>query len=163
MLTEARRVNRVISVWLERVGIVALLFMMAVTTVDVLGTKILLRPLTGAIDLAQVSQLVGIAFAIASMHILGKNVQVDYFVNRMSPFKQAVIDSINNLLMLILFALIVWRLFVLGRSFQVAREVTGTLYLPIYPFMYAAAIACIPVCLVFLAEFLGSVAKAVKR
>jgi TRAP-type C4-dicarboxylate transport system permease small subunit len=162
MLKEARSANRVISIWFERAGIVALLFMMAVTCVDVFGTKILLRPITGAIDLAQVSQFIGIALGIASMQILGKNVRVDYFVNRMTPFKQAIIESVNNLLMLTLFILIVWRLFVLGHSFQTAREVTGTLYLPLYPIIYAAALAFIPVCLIFLVGFMDSLKKAVK-
>lgn len=163
MLKEARRINRAVSIWLERVGIVALLFMMGVTCADVLGTKILLRPINGAIDVVQISQAIGIAFAIASIQILGKNVRVDYFVDRMSPFKQAIIECINNVLMFLLFALITWRLFVLGHSFQIAREVTGTLYLPFHPFVYGAAIACIPVCLVFLVEFLNSLTKAVKR
>jgi TRAP-type C4-dicarboxylate transport system permease small subunit len=163
MLKEAQRINRVVSIWFERLGIVALLFMMGVTCADVVATKIFLRPITGAIDMSQVSQVVGIAFAVASMQILGKNVLVNYFVDRMSPFKQAVIDCVNDVLVLALLVLIVWRLFVLGHSFQAAREVTGTLYLPLHPFIYGAAVAFIPVCFVFILEFFGSLRKAVKR
>ena len=163
MLREARSLNRVVSVWFERLGIVSLLFMMGVTCADVVATKIFFRPITGAIDMAQVSQLVGIAFAVAAMQMLGKNVLVNYFVDRMSHFKQALIDCANNVLMLALLALIVWRLFVLGYSFQTAREVTGTLYLPLHPFIYGMAVAFIPVCFVCLLEFFNSLIKAVKR
>jgi TRAP-type C4-dicarboxylate transport system permease small subunit len=163
MLKEARRVTYVVSMWLERVGIVALLFMMGVTCVDVIGIKVLNNPLPGAIDMVQFAQVVGIAFAIASTQILGKQVMVDFFMNKASASVQAAVDTVVHFLLFIFFGLIVWRLFALGHSFQAAREVTPTLYAPVYPFVYGAALACIPVCLAFLIELLNSVMRVVKR
>ena len=163
MLKEARRITHVVSMWLEGAGIVALLFMMGVTCVDVFGIKVLRNPLFGAIDMAQLSQVVGIAFAIASTQVLRKHVMVDFFMNKASARVQAIVDTVVYFLLFILFSVIVWRLFTLGYSFQIAGEVTPTLYAPLYPVVYGAALACIPVCLVFLVEFLSSLMRAVKR
>jgi hypothetical protein len=60
------------------------------------------------------------------------------------------------------FALIIWRLYVLGHTFQTSGESTPTAYIPLYPFAYGIALASIPVCLLFLQEFIRSLAKAVK-
>jgi TRAP-type C4-dicarboxylate transport system permease small subunit len=163
MLKNIRRISNLVSTWFERVGIVALLFMMGVTCVDAFGIKVLNSPVTGAIDLAMLSQVVGIAFAIASTQILGRHVRVDFFMSRLSVSIQAIIDSVVYFLLFIFFCLIVWRLYVLGHSFQIAREVSATLYVPLYLFVYGAAFACIPVCLVFLIEFLSSLVRAVTR
>lgn len=163
MLQEIRRINHVVSLWLERVGIVALLFMMGLTCVDVFGTKVLRSPVLGAIDMIQLCQVVGIAFAIASTQILGKHVRVDYFMDKASASTQAIVNTVIYFLLFIFLDLIVWRLYVLGHSFQIAQEVTATLSVPIHPFIYGAALAVIPVCLVFLIEFLNSLMMVVKR
>ena len=163
MLQEIRRINHVVSTWLERVGIVALLFMMGVTCVDVFGIKVLRSPLFGAIDMAQLAQVAGIAFAIASTQVLRKHVRVDFFMNKATASVQAIVDTVVYFLLFILFGCIVWRLFALGYSFQIAGEVTATLYAPLYPVVYGAAFACIPVCLAFLIEFLSSLMRVVKR
>lgn len=163
MLEKISRVNRAVSVWLERVGIVALLFMMGVTCVDVIGIKVFRSPLHGAIDMAQLAQVLGIAFAIASTQILGKQVMVDFFMNKAPARVQAVVDTVVYLLLFILFVFVIWRLFALGYAFQAAGEVTPTLYAPFHPVVYGAALACVPVCLVFLIEFLSSLARVTKR
>jgi hypothetical protein len=59
--------------------------------------------------------------------------------------------------------LIIWRLCVLGYSFQTGGETTATAHIPVYPFAYGAALASIPVCLVLLHELLSSLARVVKR
>lgn len=163
MLSEVRRINHVVSTWLEWIGIIALLFMMGVTCIDAFGIKVLHSPVTGTIDMVQLAQVVGITFAIASTQILGKQVMVDFFMNKAPAPMQAVVDTIIYFLLFIFFDLIVWRLFALGYSFQVAREVTPTLYAPFHPFIYGAALACVPVCLAFLLDFLSSLVRVVKR
>ncbi len=163
MLEEIKRINRSVSKLFERVGIVALLFMIGVTCVDAFGIKVLRRPITGAIDLVMLCQVVGIAFAIASTQILGKHVRVDFFIDRLSATMQAVVDSVVYFLLFLFFCLVVWRLYVLAHSFQIAREVTATLYVPLYFFVYGAALACVPVGLVFLIEFLSCLVRVVER
>jgi len=151
--------NRRLSDWCEWLGLAALLLMMVITCIDVVGAKVFLRPVLGAIDIVQLSQIVAISFAAGMTLILGRHIQVEFFFNLLPRRVQAISDSVVHLLGLGLFIIIVWRLFVLGRSFQTTGEYTATAYIPLYPFAYAIALACIPVCLLLLLAFLKSLTR----
>jgi TRAP-type C4-dicarboxylate transport system permease small subunit len=163
MLARLERINRVVSAWFERVGIAGVLVMLGITCIDVLGTKFFRSPINGAIDIVMLSQVVVIAFAIATTQIAGRNVRVEFFVSKLAKTSQAVIDSFVYLFQFILFILIIWRTYALGRSLAIAGEVSATLFVPLYPFTFAIAVGCIPVCIIFLLKFLNSVSKGVKK
>jgi TRAP-type C4-dicarboxylate transport system permease small subunit len=162
VLDKLEKLNRRLSGWFEWVGAAGLLAMMLVTNVDVIGAKLFLFPLRGTIDMVQLFQLVAISFACAVTLIIGRHVRVEFLVTRLPRRAQAVIDSFVSLLGLALFILIIWQLCVLGYGFQSGGETTPTAHIPTYPFAYGAAFASIPVCLVFLQQLIGSLAKAVK-
>ena len=159
MFNKFEKFNRRLSNWCEWLGLAALLVMMTVTCIDVVGSKIFRLPLLGSIDMVQLSQIVAISFAAGMAQILGRHVQVEFVYNLLPRRAQAVIDSIWPLLSLGLFIVVIWRLWVLGNSFKTTGEYTATAYIPLYPFAYALALACIPVCLVLLMEFLKSLMK----
>jgi TRAP-type C4-dicarboxylate transport system permease small subunit len=152
-----------ISGWFEWVGVAGLLAMMFVTLIDVIGAKLFNTPLLGAMDWVRIFQSVAIAFACAMALIIGRHVQVEFFVNRLPQRAQAVTDSIISLLGLGLFILIVWRLIDLGYYFQAGGETSATAHVPRCLPAYGIALASIPVCLVFLQWFLSSLTKVGKR
>ncbi|MBA7673440.1 hypothetical protein ES703_81638 [subsurface metagenome] len=152
-----------LSGWFEWIGIAGLLLMMLITGIDVIGAKVFAWRLLGAIDIVMLSQIIAIAFAAACALIIGRHVRVEFLVARLPQRAQAVINSIISILGLGLFILIIWRLIVLGYSFQTSGEYTATIYIPLYPFAYGIAIASIPVCLVFFIELMKSLPKVVKQ
>jgi len=163
VLEKFEKFNRRLSGWFEWIGIAGLLMMMVITGIDVAGAKLFSWRLLGAIDIVMLSQIVAIAFAAAFTLIIGRHVRVEFFVTRMPRRTRAVIGSIMLLLGLGLFIVIIWRLFVLGHSFQITGEYSATAHIPYYPFAYGIAIASIPVCLVFLMDLIKSLAAVVKR
>ena len=163
LLDKIEKFNRSLSGWFEWIGLAGLLLIMFITCIDVIGAKLFLRPVFGAIDIVMLSQIVAISFAASMALILGRHIRVEFFVARLSRRAQAVIDSIVLLLGLTLFILIIWRLCVYGYSLQTGGEVSATARIPLYPFAYGIALASIPVCLVFLLEFLKSLARMVQR
>lgn len=163
MLDKFEKSNRRLSGWIEWIGVAGLLLMMLVTCVDVVGAKLFLWPLPGGLEIVKFSQLVAIALAAAMTLILGKHIRVEFFVARLPRRAQAVIESFVLLLGLALFSMIAWRLCVYGYSLQTAGEMAQTVRIPTYPFAYAIALGSIPVCLVLLQRFIGSLAKVVKR
>lgn len=163
MLDKFEKFNRRLSDWFEWVGLAGMLVMMATTCIDVVGAKVFLWRLFGAIDVVMLSQLVAISFAASMALILGRHIRVEFFFNMWSRRTQAVINCVVLLLELGLFMMIIWRLCVLGYSFQTSGEYSSTAHIPYYPFAYGAALASIPVCLVFLLEFLKSLRKVVQR
>lgn len=163
MLRKLEEFNRSLSGWLEWIGLAGLLIMMFITCIDVIGDKVFLKPVLGAIDIVVLSQVVAISFAAAFSILLGRHVQVEFFVPRLPRRAQAVTDSIVFLLGLILFILIIWRLCVYGYSLQTGGEVSATARIPMAPFAYGIAIASVPVCVVFFLEFVNSVIRLVKK
>ena len=163
MLEKLEKFNRRISSWFELIGIAGLLLMMLVTCIDVTGTKLFLWPLRGTIDMVMIFQLVAVAFACAATLIIGRHVRVEFFVIRLPRRAQAIINSIILFLGLGLFILIVWRLIVLGYSFQSTGEYSASAYIPLYPFAYGIAFACIPVCLILFFRFIQSLTRRVDK
>jgi TRAP-type C4-dicarboxylate transport system permease small subunit len=163
VLGKFERFNRRVSNWFEWIGLAGLLLMMVITCIDVVGAKVFLWRLLGAIDIVMLSQIVAIAFAASMALILGRHIRVEFFFNLLPRRAQAVINSCVLLLGLGLFSVIVWRLCVLGYSFQTSGEYSATAHIPLYPFAYGIALASIPVCLVLLLEFLKSLTKRVQR
>lgn len=162
-LDKFEKFNRLVSSWFEWVGLAGLLIMMFITCIDVIGAKLFLRPVLGAIDIVMLSQVVAISFAAAMTLILGRHVQVEFFITRLPRRVQVVTDSIVFFLGLFFFVLVVWRLCVHGYHFQTGGEMSATARIPLYLFAYGIALASIPVCLVLLLDFLKSIGKIVQR
>jgi TRAP-type C4-dicarboxylate transport system permease small subunit len=163
VLRKLEEFNRSLSGWLEWIGLAGLLIMMFITCIDVIGAKVFLKPVFGAIDIVVLGQIVAISFAAAFSLLLGRHVQVEFFVPRLPRRAQAVTDSIVFLLGLILFILIIWRLCVYGYSLQTGGEVSATARIPMAPFAYGIALASVPVCVVFLLNFINSLIRIVKK
>jgi len=159
VLEKFERVNRRLSGWCEWIGLVGLLLVMVITCIDVVGAKVFKLPLLGALDIVMLSQIVTISFAASMTLILGRHIQVEFVFTLLPRRAQAIINSIVLLLGLGLFIVIIWRLCVLGYSFQTSGEYSPTAYIPLYPFAYGIALGSIPVWLVFLLEFLKSLTK----
>jgi len=163
MLSKLEKFNRLLSGWFEWIGLVGLFAVVFVTCIDVIGAKLFLKPVFGAIDIVVLGQLVAISFAAAFSLILGRHVRVEFFVATLPKRVQAVTDSIVYLFGLTLFILIIWRLCVYGYSLQTGDEVSATARIPLYPFAYGIAVASIPVCLMFFLEFLNAIVRIVKK
>ncbi|MDP6734941.1 MAG: TRAP transporter small permease [Nitrospinaceae bacterium] len=163
ILEKFENFNRRLSTFFECVGLAGLLVMAFLTCSDVVGAKLFQRPIFGAIDIVMLAQIVAISFAVASVLILGRHVQVEFFVSMLPKRVQAAIDIIVHIFGLALFVLIIWRLGILGYSFQTGGEGSATARIPLYPFAYGIALACIPVCLVFVVKFFNALAKVVRR
>jgi TRAP-type C4-dicarboxylate transport system permease small subunit len=163
MLNRFNKAIHLISSWFEWVGIAALLTIMSVTCIDVIGAKLFLKPVFGAIDIVMLSQAVAISFGAAMSFILGRHVQVEFFVMRMPRRAQAGIDSLVHFLGLFFFGLVVWRLCVHGYSFQAGGEASATAYIPFYPFAYGIALAIVPLCIVLLLRLIESLARMVQQ
>jgi TRAP-type C4-dicarboxylate transport system permease small subunit len=157
------RFNKKLSHLVEWVGLAGLLLMMFITCIDVIGAKIFRLPVPGAIDLVMLSQLFAVSFAIAASLLLGRHVEVEFFVPLLPPLVRGIVDFIIQLLGLCLFLLICGRLMVYGAYLQKGYEVTSTIRLPLYPFAYGIALACIPICLVCLHRALTSFVRIIKH
>lgn len=163
MLAKFEKFNHLLSVWFEGIAVVALLGLVLVTNIDVVGAKLFVKPLPGAYDAVIFFQIVAIAFAAAMTQIIGRHVRVEFLLRLLPRRAQDIIDSIIFLSLLVFFIVIVWQSFVLGQHFQAILVVSQEVEIPLYPFAYVIAAGSIVISLVFLQEFLKSVAMVIKR
>ena len=163
MLEKFDRFNRKICGWVEWIGFGALFLIVVLTCVDVIGAKIFLLPVPGSLDITMLAQLIAVSFAGAMVLILGRHVSVEFFMVMLPKRFQVLVDAFINLICMFFFIIIVWRLFVHGYDLQTGGEVTMTAGIPMAPFTYAAALAMIPFCLVFLQRFLSAILGLVKH
>ena len=145
--------------WLNWVAGVGLVSMLGLVVADIIGIKLFKHPIPGAIELIAFSGVIVTAFAIAYTQVLRGHIQVEFVIMRLPKRVQAVIAVFVLFLGLVLFAVLAWRSYEFGRVLQVTGEVSMTQGIPFYPFVYALAFCCIPVCLVLLVELIKSVVK----
>lgn len=120
-------------------------------------------PIPGAIEIVAFLGAVVAAFALSITYILRGHIRVEFFVMQMPQRLQAAINAFVSLIGIGLFGLLAWQSYAYGRVLQTTGEVSMTQKIPFYPFVYAIAFCCLPLCLVLLAEFLQSVMKAVRK
>ena len=162
-LDKFEKFNKKLSQGAEWIGFVAIFLIVVLTCVDVVGAKVFRAPVFGALDFVMLAQLIAISFAVAIALIMGKHVQVEFFVMLLPKRLQSGIDCIVNFLGFVLFIVIVWQLFAYGYGMQIGGEESMTARLPLAPFAYAAAVGLIPVCLIYFHKLLTSIVKALKN
>jgi TRAP-type C4-dicarboxylate transport system permease small subunit len=163
VLEKFNRFNEKVTTGIEWVGLVAFVFMMLLTTVDVIGAKIFLAPVPGALDLMDLAQLTGMSFALGASYYANRHVEVEFFVPLMPRFLQHLSACLVRFLMVVLFIVMTWQLFGYAQDLKAYGEVSPTVRIPLYPFAYGAAVAFIPACLVSLAKFTQSLVEVLKR
>lgn len=132
----------------------AIVIMMLLSTADVLlrlgGPLYLklkwwflsfLQPIPGTYELVSFLGTVAAAFAIAHTSIKGGHVRVSLVTRLMPKRARIILQIITNLLALILFGLLSWRSILYAEELKFYGEVSMTLQLPYYPFIYGIAFA----------------------
>jgi len=153
------RVINSLSKWLNWVAGVALVLMLIVIVADIIGAKLFKWPIPGGIDIVGLLGVVVIAFAIAQTQTIHGHIEVEFFVMRLPEKARNVIAGIVYSLGMALFALLAWRSYTFGDSLRVKGEVSMTVGIPVYPFVYGIAFCCIVVFLVLLLQYLKEVSR----
>jgi len=163
VLEKFDKFNQKLSFWVEWIGLAGLILMMFITCADVIGAKVFKLPVPGALDIVMISQSLAVAFTIAASLLLGRHVEVEFFIPLLPRFLQTIIDSFISLLCFLLFVVICWQMFAYGYDMQMGNEVSPTMRIPLYGFAYGAAVGCIPVCLIYLNRLIVSIIRIGKK
>jgi TRAP-type C4-dicarboxylate transport system permease small subunit len=158
-----RKITGLINKGFNHVAGAGLVAMLGLTVADVISVKLFSRPIPGAIEFVSFLSVVVIAFAIAYTQQLKGHIQVEFFVRRLAWRPANIVGAAVSFLGIALFALLAWRSFEYGRILQLSGEVSMTERIPFYPFVYAIAFCCVPVCLQLALELTVFIRRLVKR
>jgi TRAP-type C4-dicarboxylate transport system permease small subunit len=121
------------------------------------------RPIPGTYELVCFLGSVAAAFAMAHTSVENGHVAVN-FITRLFPNRlQAGFRIGTGLLSLILFAIISWRSFLYAQKIHALGEVSMTLRLPFYPFIYGVSLSALAVCAVLFAALFNDFLKVLER
>lgn len=138
-----------IATWFNWVSVGALLAMFAIMVLDILTSKILNRPITATVDVASFLALVVASFSVSRTILAGRHIEVEFIVTKLPRGARRFFNMFSSFLSLAFFLLIVWRAFVYAYSLQKTGESSLTQHIPMAPFAYGIAIACIPAVLIY--------------
>lgn len=141
--------------WVAGAAIVA---MMILTCADVILREFR-RPIPGTYELVCFLGAAAVAFAMAHTSVERGHVAVSIVVQLLPQRIQALIEGITSSFGFIFFVLIAWQSVLYALDLQHSGEVSLTLRLPFYPFVYGIGFAAAAVCLVLLTDMVKSLMK----
>jgi TRAP-type C4-dicarboxylate transport system permease small subunit len=151
-----------ISVLFNILAGVAVVVMMLLTCADVL-LRLLRHPIPGTYELVGFLGTVIISFALALTSLEKGHIAVEILVERFPARVQSGIEAITSLIGATLFALLAWQSLVYGADMRHSGEVSVTLTMPIYPFIWGIAAGSALLVAVLGAGGLRAALRAVKQ
>lgn len=145
--------------WIAGSAIVA---MMLLTCADVV-LRYFRKPIPGTYELVCFLGAVAVSFAMAHTSIEKGHVSVSFVVSLFPSRVQGLIECITSILGLCLFALIAWQSVNYANDLYASHEVSLTLELPFYPFVYGIGFSAAVVCLVLLPDLIKNALKIFEK
>jgi len=135
------------------VGGISLIFIMALTIADVI-LRLMRMPIVGAYELVCFGSSLVIAFSIPYVSWKRGHIFVDFMINIFPRGVKNGIHSVTRCLAIVLFILAGWNLIKYALDLYRAGEVSPTLMLPYYPFVFTVGICCFFQCLSLVGDLL---------
>lgn len=129
------------------IGGVFLVAMVLLTCANIVLRMVWL-PVQGTVELMGFFGAIVTACALGYTQIKRGHIAVDVLINMFSRSTRNILQIINNLLCLSFFGLVAWQLLKKAEILRQSGEVTETLRIIYYPFMYVVAVGCVALALV---------------
>jgi TRAP-type C4-dicarboxylate transport system permease small subunit len=145
--------------WIAGAAIVAMMFL---TCADVI-LRFFRKPIPGTYELVCFLGAVAVSFATAHTSIEKGHVSVSFVVKHLPPRVQRFIECITSCFGLFIFAFITWQSIAYANDLHTAHEVSLTLELPFYPFIYGIGFSAGVVCLLLLSDVIKDIMKIFEK
>ncbi|GAK57323.1 tripartite ATP-independent periplasmic transporter, DctQ component family protein [Candidatus Vecturithrix granuli] len=144
------------------IGGVFLVAMVLLTCANIVLRMVWL-PVQGTVELMGFFGAIVTACALGYTQIKRGHIAVDVLINTFSRSTRNILQTINNLLCLSFFGLVAWQLLKKAEILRQSGEVTETLRIIYYPFMYVVAVGCVALVFVFSRELSQMISSKKKR
>ena len=132
------KATQVLRDLLKILGAIALMGMTLVTCADVVG-RYLGHPIFGSVEIVGFLATLAVALALPYTHEMKGHIGVEILVNTLSEKKQALFDLGTNLISVLLFAVVTWRMTRYAGTFRDSGEVSMSLEFPEHIIIYITA------------------------
>ena len=162
ILDRLEKFNYKISIWVERIAIVAAMGMIAATMVDIIGAKLFHRPLSAGTEAIYLLQIIAIAGALAIAKLDGRHVRIE-LIDRLPQPALGIIHTLVAFFSLVLFLALAWKSYDYAQTLRINNEITTTTKIPLFPFAIFLGLCCIPMILILFRELISSMLEMRKN
>lgn len=153
MMGALKRINEFLNNAFALVGGIALVSMMAIACVN-MAMRLAGNPISAAFELVGYFGALTVSLPLGYAQIKKSHIAVDILSSHFSPAVRAVIKGIGLALGTVFFCVAAWQLASHAETLRMAGEVSETLRLPYYPFIYGVAAGCLLMTFCMLVDFL---------
>ena len=136
----------------------AILIMMLLTCADVL-LRLFRHPIPGTYEIVSLMGTVGVSFALAYTTVQRGHIVVEFLTNRMSRKVRLIVEATGEFFSAVLFGILAWQGILYAMDLKQTGEVSLTVEIPVYPFVFGIAIGCMLTCLVLATDFYKSLKR----
>lgn len=145
---------------LDQIAWVMLFAMMSMTITDLFLRNFTNSGILGSIEMTEFLMVIMIFCSLAQCEVDNGHIRVDLVMDKVNPRIRAFADVFTQALCTILFAMMGTSIYHHAVNMRLSGEVTMDLHLPIYPFVYVAALGCVAMALVLFVKTMAILTKA---
>ncbi|MBP6941112.1 MAG: TRAP transporter small permease [Syntrophorhabdaceae bacterium] len=149
------RLNNFLNKIMIILGGISVLCLMTLATGNVV-LRIFQAPFGGAYEIVSFIGAIVIAFALGYTQKMKNNIVVDILTEKFPKKLHRVLDAVNYFATMIFFGLITWQIFAYAMKVQQTGELSETLKIIYYPFVYSVSAGFAVLTLTLLVDFLNS-------
>lgn len=146
----------------DRVAQVAVVAMMLIVVGNIL-LRTFWRPIYGTYDVVTILGSIVVAFALGYCAVQRGHIVVELIVSLLPQRVQATIDSLTGFLSVGIFAIVAWQSWIYGTDMWNRGEVTMSVHIPVFPFIYGVSFGCAVLFMVVLVDLIKSLDKVVRK
>jgi TRAP-type C4-dicarboxylate transport system permease small subunit len=143
-----------VSGFLNVIAGTGLILLMTLTIADVILRAFFNKPILGTYEMVGLIGAVVIGFSMPQTAALRGHIYVDSFIALLPRTVRNIFNVGTRLLVISLLGMIGWNLFKFAGDLQKSGEVSLTLQIPFYPFVYGIGICCLVQCLVMVCDII---------
>lgn len=137
---------------------VAVLALMSLASINV-GLRIIQMPYRGTYELVAFLGAIVTAFALGDTQRRKSHIVVDILSDRYPLWLKKIVEMIGHLISALFFLVIGWVIFSWGRQIAASGEVSETLKIIYYPFVYLVALGFVILSITLFMDFINTLGK----
>lgn len=136
----------------------AIIIMMLLSTADVV-LRLFGKPIPGTYELVGFLGTIVVSFALGFTSLEKGHIAVELVFRKLPQRAQLAIEAFTDFVSFLIFGLIAYQAFIYALDIRKSGEVSSTLQMPIYPFIFGMALGFALLCLVLIADFIKSLKR----
>lgn len=134
--------------------------MVVLTCMDII-LRLFRHPIPGTYEMVGFLGAVFAAFALGYTSVNRGHIAVDFLVQKLPARAQSLVDGINDSICAVFFGFLSHQCLVYAGDLKSVGEVSMTLQMPVYPFVYGIALGCLLLTLVLAVQSFKNVAATI--